>query len=91
MERQFGQSGMVRWQDRRIAPQTRARARMARLVLGMAALSAVSLMIGFYSGLPVPLGLLQTVFLLLVALFAAFGLWAGFHALGARRRRRPFI
>lgn len=95
MDRQIGQVQMVRWQGRRLAPQTRAKSRVARLILGMAILSALSLMIGFYSGLPVPIGLMQMVFVYLVGLIAIVGAWTGAEALmrrnegaGIIRRRR---
>jgi hypothetical protein len=75
MDREIGQAQMVRWQGRRADAQTRARTRTARLVVALALLSAVSLMIGFYSGLPIPLSLLQTTFVVLVALSGLLGAW----------------
>ena len=81
MNSQLGQFDMVRWQGRRLDPQARAKARIVRLVLGLAALSAFSLMVGFYSGLPVPIGLLQTAFVVLALLVAVLGTWSVVEAL----------
>jgi hypothetical protein len=89
MDSQLGQVDMVRWQGRRLDAQTRAKARVLRLVLGLTALSAFSLMIGFYSGLPVPIGLLQAAFVALVILIGALGGWSLVEAL--HRRSEPGV
>lgn len=87
MRHSLGASDMVRWQGRRIGGEARARSRMARLALLFAALSVASLVIGFYSGLPVPLDLLQTLTLLLVVGAAVFAVRLGFDRLANRGER----
>lgn len=87
MRHSLGASDMVRWQGRRIGGEARARNRMARLTLLFATLSVASLVIGFYSGLPVSLDLLQTLTLLLVVGLAVFAVRLGFDRLTNREER----
>ena len=87
MDYYSGSSDMVRWQGRRLAGESRARSRIARLVLLFAALAVVSLVIGFYSGLPVPLDLLQVLTVLVVGGALVFGARAGVDWLVNREDR----
>lgn len=64
MQTDIGGIHMVQWQGCRLAPEQRAKGRIVRLGLYLAAIAALSLMIGFYSGLPVPLGLIRSAFVL---------------------------
>ena len=68
---------MVRWQGRRLAAESRAKSRIARLVILFKALAVGSLIVGFYSGLPVPIDLLQTLTLLAVVGLLVFVARAG--------------
>jgi len=87
MRHSFSDGGLVRWQDRRAGGESRARARSVRLALGLAALSVMSLVGGFYAGLPVPLDLVRLLVILLIAGFAAYGAKVVFHGLIHRNRR----
>ena len=91
MDPHIGESDMVRWQGRRLDAQTRATTRVARLVLGMALLSAFWLTVGFYSGLPIPIEMLQTAFVVLVALTAVLGVWTLLEALMRRNEGPGFV
>ena len=88
MRHSLEDSGMVRWQGRRLDGHTRARTRLVRLLLGLAALSVASLIVGFYAGLPVPLGLLRTLLILLLAGAAVFAAKAAIDALVHREGRK---
>lgn len=87
MQRDLGRVYMVHWQGRRIAPDNRVKARFLRATLVLGVIAAVSLMMGFYSGLPVPIGLLQSVVLLVVLGLLAFGAWSGVQAIRHRKDR----
>jgi hypothetical protein len=87
MEHYLDHVGMVRWQGRRLAAENRAKSRLVRLALLFAALSVASLTIGFYSGLPVPLDLLQTLVVLLVGAGLVFVARAGLDVLVHRDER----
>jgi hypothetical protein len=87
MQQDIGRVYMVHWQGRRIAPEQRAKGRLMRLALAFAVLAALSLMGGFYSGLPIPIALLQTVFATVANLLALFGAWLAWNALLHRGER----
>lgn len=87
MQHYLGASDMVRWQGRRLDGETRAKSRTARLALLFAALSLASLAAGFYSGLPVPLDLLQTLTVLFVAGATVFAIRRGIDRLVNREPR----
>lgn len=88
MERQLGGVDMVRWQGRRIDPHVRSRTRIAGLILTFAIISFFFLAVGFYSGLPAPVGLLQAASVILMLAAIAFGVRLGMAALAARHDRR---
>jgi hypothetical protein len=90
MDHYLGGGDIVRWQGRRLAGESRAKSRVARLVMLFAALSVASLVVGFYSGLPVPLDLLQTLTVLLVIAGLVFGARAGVDRM-AHRQDRGFV
>ncbi len=87
MEHSLGSCDMVRWQGRRPAGESRAKGRVARLAILFTALACGSLIIGFYSGLPVPLDLLQTLTVLFLIGAAAFAVRAGVDHLVNRQER----
>lgn len=87
MERQLGRVDLVHWQGRRIAPEERAKSRVVRAIVMVALLSAVSLAVGFYSGLPIPVEVLQTVFVLVALGLAIAGARSAILALSSRRER----
>jgi hypothetical protein len=87
MQRDFGRVDMVHWQGRRIAPEQRAKGRFLRATLVLSLVAAASLMAGFYSGLPVPIELLQSVFAVVALALLAFGAWAAGQAILHRRDR----
>lgn len=87
MERQLGRVDLVHWQGRRIAPEERAKSRIARAIVMIALLSAVSLAVGFYSGLPIPVEVLQTAFVLVLLGLVVIGARAAILALSTRRER----
>jgi heme A synthase len=90
MRADLGGVDMIHWQGRRLAPEQRARRRAARVALIFAIVAAVSLAAGFYSGLPVPIGLLQLVSALVLAAVLAFGAWTVISAVAHRgERSRP--
>jgi hypothetical protein len=91
MDRHIGEANMVRWQGRRLDAQTRAKTRVARVVLGMAVLSGFWLTVGFYSGLPIPIGMLQTAFVFLVAVTLVLGVWTVLESLMRRNQGAGFI
>jgi hypothetical protein len=76
MQRDLGRMDMVHWQGRRLAPEVRLKLRIVKLALAFAVAAALSLMAGFYSGLPVPISLLQSVFAMLMAALLAFAAWS---------------
>lgn len=88
MERQIGRVDMVRWQGRRINAETRSTGRVVRLVLGFVTLAAAALAVGFWSGLPIPIHLLQTVFAVVAISLITYGLVSAGHALMHREDRR---
>ena len=79
---------MVRWQGRRLPAEDRAKSRLTRTILGLVALSTVSLIIGFYSGLPVPLGVLRTLVVLSILSVAAYTVKVAIDAVRHREERR---
>jgi len=87
MEHSLGSFDMVRWQGRRLAGESRAKSRIARLAILFTALAVGSLVIGFYSGLPVPLDLLQTLTVLFLIGAAVFAARAGVDRLVNREQR----
>ena len=87
MQRDIGRVYMVHWQGRRPAPEQRTKSRVFRATLGFAVIAALSLMGGFYSGLPVPISLLQSVFATVTTLLALFGAWIAWNALHHRGDR----
>ncbi len=91
MDRHIGEVNMVRWQGRRLDAQTRARTRVARLVLGMAVLSGFWLTVGFYSGLPIPIEILQSAFVVLVAVTVVLGVWTLLESLMRRNEGAGFV
>ena len=88
MERQLGRVDLVHWQGRRLAPEGRANSRIARVIVMVGLLSAVSLAIGFYSGLPIPAEILQTAFVLVALGLVVVGARGALLALSSRRERR---
>lgn len=88
MERQLGGVDMVRWQGRRIDPHARSRTRIVGLTATFAVISFFSLAVGFYSGLPVPVSLLQTASLVLMLALAAYGVHLGMAFIAGRSERR---
>jgi hypothetical protein len=88
MQHQLGRVDLVHWQGRRLPAEDRAKSRVARMILGLVALSTVSLTIGFYSGLPVPLGVLRTLVVLSILSVGAYALRAGIDAVVHREERR---
>ena len=87
MEHHLGGSDMVRWQGRRLAGENRAKSRVVRLVLLFAALAVASLIVGFYSGLPIPLEFLQTLTVLFLVGALVFAVRTGLDRLVHREER----
>ena len=88
MQHELGRIDMVRWQGRRLAGEDRAKNRLARVIVGLVALAALSLTVGFYSGLPVPLGVLRTLVVLSLLAGGIYALRVGYDALFHREARR---
>ena len=88
MDRQLGRVDMVRWQGRRPKAETRNVGRAARLALMFLVVAAASLAVGFWSGLPVPLELLQTVFAVVALALVIYGVSMLGHTLAHGRERR---
>lgn len=90
MQRDIGRIDMVRWQGRRPPPEQRARTRIVQATLFAGVIAALSLMAGFYSGLPVPVSVLQSFFVLLALALLGFLAWT-LTSLAAHRSDRSRI
>jgi hypothetical protein len=86
MQHQLGRIDIVSWQDRRMHDLHRPHV-LSLTLAGLAAISAILLLLRFALGAPLPLGLLQVAFAILVGSCAFLAMRAAVGVILAFQRR----